>query len=308
MKVLVGVDGSAGGFAAVRLVGQLLSAERDQIALYYTPPEVRLHPGSDAGPEIIERAQQALADAVFQEARARLPDALVATAHTIVGTKNPRVGILLAADEWRAELIVMGARGSSPIKKLLVGSAVTSIVHGSTVPVLVVRPPPKQAMAPGPLRALLAWDGSEASRQAAAVLERFTWPADTSGCVITVVESLSAGAVPQWLEKRARDADSEAMAQAWIHEHEAEKQEKRGELARFCQQLPVPFQNSTPIVAEGHAAEQILLAIAAEKADLVVLGTHGKGVLERLLIGSTSEKVLAHAPCSVLLVREHLRP
>ncbi|MEX0713241.1 MAG: universal stress protein [Pirellulales bacterium] len=302
MKVLIGVDGSAGGFTAVRLAGQLLSPDADQVALYYTPPDMRLRGDSDPGPQMIERAQQALSNAVFEEALGYLPTGLSENARTIVGTRNPRQGIPAAAQEWQADMIAMGARGSGPIQKLLLGSVVDAVVHASTIPVLVARPTAGLAD-DRPISVMLAWDGSPGSRQAAQLLGKFTWQPGAVGRVVTVVESLLVAEVPEWLELRARSADSEAMAQAWIQEHEAEKQLKEAELAELCGTLPPPFRSYKPLVAEGHAAEQILKAVTAEKIDLVVLGAHGSGAIERLLIGSTSDKVLTQAPCSVLLVR-----
>lgn len=307
MKVLIGVDGSSGGFAAVRQVGQLLSAERDQVGFYYSPPEVRVALPGDSGPEILQRARQALADAVFAEARQQLPEPLAAGAELLIGSKPPKQGLLLEAEQWKADLVVTGARGLGSLAQLLLGSVSRSVVHHAHVPVLVVRPNPEHR-ARQPFRVLLAWDGSEATRQAAALLERFTWPAGAEGRVITVVESLVVGEVPEWLQERARSADAEAMAQAWVREHDAEKQRTREELRAWCGQLPAPFRGREPLVVEGSPAEQILQAIAREGIDLVVLGTHGKGAIERLLIGSTSDKLLQHAGCSVLLVREHPRP
>jgi nucleotide-binding universal stress UspA family protein len=304
MKVLVAVDGSADGFEAVRQAGRLLSPLGDKVALYFTPPEVR---DPRAAPEILDRARQALADAVFNEARAKLPAELQTGVETVLGVKPPRSGVLLAADEWRADMIVVGARGAGPMEKLLLGSVSRSVVHGSHVPVLVVRAVEGRA-AEGPLRVLLACDGSQTSRHAAEILGRFTWPSGTTCRVITVIESLLVGTVPKWLEDQARSADADAMAQAWVREHEADKQHHQEELARYCGTLPGPFQTATPIVAEGYPAEQILHAIASESIDLVVVGAHGKGALARLLMGSTSQKVLDHAPCSVLVVREHAAP
>ena len=89
MKVLMGVDGSTGAFAAVQLAGRLLSPQ-DQVALYYTPPDLRPRSGSGAEPEVLDRAKQSLAKAVFDEALTHLPAELRPGVHTIVGTKNPR--------------------------------------------------------------------------------------------------------------------------------------------------------------------------------------------------------------------------
>jgi nucleotide-binding universal stress UspA family protein len=50
-------------------------------------------------------------------------------------------------------------------------------------------------------------------------------------------------------------------------------------------------------------AEGILAAAADEQADLIVMGTHGRGGLSRLLMGSVAEHVLRKAPCPVLTVK-----
>jgi len=107
--------------------------------------------------------------------------------------------------------------------------------------------------------------------------------------------------LPQWVRDRARDADTEAMTQAWVSEHESERQTSVTELTTYQQKLPAGFQ-SPPIVAEGNPTEQLLAAITREKIDVVVVGKSVKSRLSRMLLGSTSEKILAYAPCSVLVV------
>jgi nucleotide-binding universal stress UspA family protein len=57
-------------------------------------------------------------------------------------------------------------------------------------------------------------------------------------------------------------------------------------------------------LAEGDPAEEILRIAAGEKADLIVMGTHGRTGLARLLVGSVAEAVLRQAPCPVLTVKE----
>jgi nucleotide-binding universal stress UspA family protein len=53
----------------------------------------------------------------------------------------------------------------------------------------------------------------------------------------------------------------------------------------------------------GFAPEEILHASESTPTDLVVVGSRGVGALTRCLIGSTSERVARHAPCSVLVVK-----
>jgi nucleotide-binding universal stress UspA family protein len=303
MRVLIAVDGSADGFAAVRQAGQLLAPGRDQVALFYTPPEVHVGAGSAPAAEIIDRARKALADSVFEEAAERLPDEFSDSLERLTGHGNPRRAIQAASDEWKADMIVVGARGLGPIQQALLGSISRGVAHSAHVPVFVARDNAARAGGEG-YRVLVAFDESEASEHAVGVMKRLSFPGHTIGRVVTVIESMFAGEVPEWLEKQARDADSEAMAQAWVREHDRERDHAREMLVSLSARLPEGFHGHEPIVREGHPSQQILETIKDEQIDLVVLGAHSHGIIGRLLIGSTSENVLAHAPCSVLIVRE----
>lgn len=57
------------------------------------------------------------------------------------------------------------------------------------------------------------------------------------------------------------------------------------------------------LIWEGEPAEAIVEAARAEHADVLVVGSHGRGTLGRALIGSVSDQVVRHAPCPVLVVR-----
>ncbi|MBI3465794.1 MAG: universal stress protein [Planctomycetes bacterium] len=306
MKVLCGVDGSANGFAALRFVARLLNPATDQIALYYTPPELRAGLLESCGPEVLDRARRALAEAIFNECRGRLPEALARNVHTIIGQQQPQRGLLIAADEWQAGMIVVGARGAGPISRLLLGSVSTTVAQSAKAPVLVVRAPEGDQPS-SPLRVLVAYDGSDASRHATDLLRQLTWPADAAGRVMTVCEPMLVGQLPEWLEKQPREPEFEAMSQMWVREHEAENRATHDELSAYSQTLPAAFHHD-PLVVEGDPADEILKAIDREGSDLIVMGARGLGALERLFLGSTSQKVLSHAPCSVLLVRETEKP
>ncbi len=202
---------------------------------------------------------------------------MVAGVTTIIGTENPRQGVLAAAEHSQAGLIVVGARGAGRMEKLLLGSVSTAVVRNSKVPVLVARQadtnPPN-----APLRVLVACDGSDDGHRAATFAASLHWPSDTSVVVAGVIEPLLAGTVPTWLEEKARSADAEAMAQAWVREHKADREHKEQELHQLCQALPGVFSSAKAIVAEGHPAEQILRLIAAERINLVVVGRTAWGL------------------------------
>jgi nucleotide-binding universal stress UspA family protein len=68
----------------------------------------------------------------------------------------------------------------------------------------------------------------------------------------------------------------------------------RGRLDR----VPTSF-----LIWEGDPAESIVEAARSERADVIVVGSHGRGTIGRALIGSVSDQVVRHAPCAVLVVR-----
>jgi universal stress protein A len=61
--------------------------------------------------------------------------------------------------------------------------------------------------------------------------------------------------------------------------------------------------NVTFLVWDGDPAESIVAAAASEGADMVLVGSHGRGAIGRLLLGSVSEYVVRNAPCPVLVAR-----
>lgn len=296
MRVLIGVDGSPGSLAAVAMAGRLL-AEKDEIAFYYSPVEVTFHGDATTSHDMLERARQALGNAVFDESRKHLPGPLAGKAETILGTQTANRGLAAAALEWRADIVCVGSRGLGPVKTLLLGSVANAIVRAVHVPVLVVRPAERPAQRG--MRLLLGYDEANCDRQAT-VLGWFAWPPGSSGQVIAAIDALPT--FPTWLEQRARSADAEAIAKVFAHEHEEEIQRLRQKLNEFIRRLPPIFHGSEPIVAEGYPTEEILRTAAENHVDLIVVGKSSKSFYQRFALGSTSETVLHHAHCSVLVV------
>ena len=75
-------------------------------------------------------------------------------------------------------------------------------------------------------------------------------------------------------------------------------------LAELLAAKNIDRRNVTLDVRVGDAAEEIEAAAAELKADLIVVGTHGRSGLKHLLLGSVAEHVVRHAPCPVLTVRK----
>lgn len=293
MNILIGVDGSATSLDAVRLAAGLLNPARDAVTIYFSPLELEKRLAAQAR-VIVEGAEAAL----FEEVCGLLPAGMARKPELVCTSKSPAVGLLQAAAERHADLIVVGARGHGSVERFLLGSVSRAVLHGATLPVLVARAAPR---AGGRLKALVCHHPASAAA-VAAVVGQLQWPAGTEGRVIGVAESMLAGPMPAWLERRTRDPDTAAIADAWRKEHDAEVAALGGTLAAFENTLPPAFQGRQPIVTEGNPGERILEQAKAEGVDLIVVGRTPSDALSRWLLGSTSEAVLTHAHASVLIV------
>jgi nucleotide-binding universal stress UspA family protein len=299
MKVLFAIDGSAGSFEALGQVGPLLTPGRDEVMLYCSPPQVKLA-SSNVSAELVPAARAALADAIFQQAAKRLTPQWESTVTRIVGTADARRGILAAAEQTHAELIVVGARGLNRFERLFLGSVSRAVVHGARVPVWIARPRPATSAAAQQI--LLCCENSTTARCPVELLSKLSWPGGTNCSVLTVISSVFAGHIPVWLEQQARSPDVDEMVRHWVHQHEEEVRDNFNELRNCLKDFPGQFAHARPQVVEGEPAERILAEIASQHADLVVIGArHGRSTAATIF-GSTAEAVLNHAGCSVLVV------
>jgi len=309
MKVLVGVDGSSNSLATVSFVGRLLAVERDELVLAYVAPPLPILSDDQMDPAVAARAQGALNRAVFDEAVMRLPEQWPPKVERIELNGAPGTRLLAAADERGIELIAVGCRGTGLWERFLIGSVSRAVAYSAAVPVLVVKTtggPDSEKLAgtaDGTFRMLAAYDGSEFGERIAAVLSQLSWPDRSRGWVTSVVQPMFVHQLPDWLEPLQRDPDVQAMAEAWQKEYDRQLAQVVEDVKQYQTKLPTEFRATEPIVSQGNAAEQILATIARQKIDLAIVGSRGRGAVGRLLIGSTSARVLNEAPCSVLITR-----
>jgi nucleotide-binding universal stress UspA family protein len=305
MRVLIGIDGSEAGWEAIYQASRLVS-DKDDIALYYAPPQIVFQRGSGPTTHVIQRTQRSLAESVLNEAAQRLPSNLLPKVEKIVGEHDPKTGIKIAAEKWKADLIAVGATGAGALRGLLLGSVPRALIRSTTIPVFVAR---KKAdkRSDGVYRVLLSVDEVPQSEAVAELLAKIGWPQPSLGRVIHVVEPLFGAEVPAWLEEKAKLASDDELARAWVEEHEAQKRHKYAEMSDFSNRLPTPFAGNPPVIIEGRPAEKILETAIADDIDLIVVGTRELGTWERFMLGSTAQKLIHHAPCSVLVTHRPAR-
>ncbi|NNJ25480.1 universal stress protein [Alienimonas chondri] len=143
---------------------------------------------------------------------------------------------------------------------------------------------------PAPSRVLLATDHSAESQRAAELLARLPFPAPPT---VTLLHAL---AVPSLHSGLGATAVSDGV----LARLDAEAEEAlTAEAARLAKR----GLRTTPVFRRGRPAPTILAEAESMEADLVVAGAVGQSALERLLLGSVSDRVASQAPCSSLVVR-----
>jgi nucleotide-binding universal stress UspA family protein len=96
------------------------------------------------------------------------------------------------------------------------------------------------------------------------------------------------------------DGHVDLAAQQHYSAHWAAAEKRlRAEIVRI-QEVGVPARG---VMLGGKPAQQIVRVASDERADFIVIGTHGAGFVERLLVGSVAERVIRTAACPVLIVR-----
>ena len=200
--------------------------------------------------------------------------------------------ILGNARDMPADLVVMGTHGRGGFERLVLGSVTEKVLRKLACPVLTVPPHAgKTPTVPGPFTSILcATDFSNASLHA---LEYAMSLAQEAGSTLTVVFSL------QW------ELEDEAELQAPVVSEyrlmrEADSQKRLDAL------IPKSVRDVCKVetvMATGKASREITRIADNVMADLIVMGVHGRGVVDLTLFGSTTHYVIRHAHCPVLTVR-----
>lgn len=298
MRVLIAVDGSEGGWEAIRQTAPLLSPGRDEVALFHSQPQVRFQSRDAAGV-----ATAAVGDEVLEVAKKHVP-AAIAHRLTLISSDEPaRQGILKAAEAHNADLISIGGRGASALEGLFLGSVARHIVRNSDRPVLVARAKPDKA-SDTQYSALLAIDETPPGPKGLGLLKKLSWPSGSSARLIHITRPLFGDQVPEWVEQRARQTRDESLSEAWVKEFETEKRDTYARLAQICGQLPPPFCDSEPVLLEGVPADKIIETVIADDIDLLIAQARNLSALQRFVLGSTTEKLVHYCPSSVLVLHE----
>lgn len=143
MKILLAVDGSSPSQAAIDAVAHRPWPAATTVRILsviqpYTPPATEFVLAGATLEEIRER-QTTEADGLTKHAGEQIAASGRLSAETAIREGDPRTAIVDAADEWQADLIVVGSHGRTGLKRLMLGSVAQSVVAHAHCSVEVVR-------------------------------------------------------------------------------------------------------------------------------------------------------------------------
>jgi nucleotide-binding universal stress UspA family protein len=308
MKILVAYDGSEGADRALNDI-KLAGLPQEAEALVTTVAEVWLQPPPSSY-DIIESpfAEATTAAAVaraveHREAEAAHEFALGAAKRIesifprweVRGealTGSPASTILKKAEEWEADLIVVGPHGRTAIGRLILGSISRKIVTEAHCSVRVARG--RERLDNAPVRLLVGLDGSDCAQDAARTMAARDWPAGTEVRVVAAYDALVPTVVGQFIPPIVRVADeANREERAWVREiveASARELRRRGLIV-------------SPAVIPGDPRRALIEEARCWRADSIFVGARGLSRLDRFLLGSVSAAIAARAHCSVEVVR-----
>jgi nucleotide-binding universal stress UspA family protein len=286
--VVVGVDGSPPSNAAVVWAAREAASRGVPLTLAHIQPLPLepMWPGPQIAPksavrqrkygsEVVQRAREIVDEATGENGRS-----VEVECQVLVGSIVPTL-VDLSKD---AQMVVAGCRGDGPIGRLLLGSVSSGLVRHAKCPVGVIHDENPLAMGRDQASVLVGIDGSPASETATAIAFD---EASRRGVRLQALHVWS-----DWTNFELPGFDVSAAAT----EAELALAER---LAGWQERYPDVLVDR--VVVCGHPAEQILGH--AESAQLVVVGSHGRGGFAGMLLGSVSSRVAESATIPVIVAR-----
>lgn len=283
-KILLPVDGSEGAQRAVDAAAQIRWPKGSEFKVISVVERQRVLPRAAAALE--DRARS-----VVEAARGFLEKADWPAASAVLRGAPSQV-ILEIARRWRADLVILGSRGLGTVRGALLGSVSAAVARAAPCSVLVVRGP----LGP-PLRAVMAVDGSKHSRLAARRLAAL----GARGNTVTVVQVItppriaSLGLLPGKIAGVIR-AELKSVTE-----------EMKSDASRTVRAVAKMFREAgweaESLVRSGDPFAEVTSAAREASITLVGVGPRGVTGIERILLGSVTERLLSAPGVSLFIGR-----
>lgn len=291
MRILVGVDGSSSSDAVIQEAARRpWPAGSEFNVMTVVDPFFFTR-----APAILEEARKSTIQSLEEQAKPLVDAGWRVNADVILD--NPRHALPRVASRWRADLILLGSHGRGAVGRLLLGSTAQAVLRHAECSVEIVRKRTGPETAGSGMHVLIPTDGSEYADAALQFVAQRPWPDGSEFLIVASPEyPVLAGEYPYF---PTEDVDL-VMKSGREHANESAKAGERTLLNAGLK--------ATSLVCEvqDSPAQAILAAAEEWKADLIVMGSHGRRGFDRLILGSVSETVALHAHCSVEVIRKPL--
>lgn len=278
-KILITIDGSESSMHALKESFKLASNEKSWITVVSVVPP---YEGDLAlvGVGNIMRSMRKPCEAALSEAE-RIAKKERASIKTVCEEGEIYERIVDLAEAENCDLIVMGRKGLHRLERAFIGSVTARVIGHSRRDVLVVPVETKI----GWKNILLATDGSKYSE--AAIDKAIDFAKSYRGRL----KAVSVVDVPAEYYAEAPKAVEDLIKSA------------KGFVSIVKEKTGASNINTETFVGEGEAYKVITDLARMEKADVIIMGSHGRTGIKRLLMGSVTEGVIGHSPCPVLVVK-----
>jgi nucleotide-binding universal stress UspA family protein len=199
------------------------------------------------------------------------------------------------ATQIEADLVVLTTHGRAGLARAWLGSVADTLMRRLPIPVLLVRPPeaaPDLNHEPVVARILIPLDGSTLAEQVLAHAMALGRPMQAAYTLLQAIDPVILGYTPA--------AYAMGLDELII---EQERVAAQSYLAEIAERLRAESLRVETNVAIGPSAAAILDYAHAHRVDLIALATHGRGGLQRWLLGSVADKVVRGASVPVLVYR-----
>ena len=293
MKTLIAIDDSDCSRWAVESLACYNWTEEDEIRVVTVIDLFEFVPSSYYDEtEAMTKAKKVLEEGV-SILKKQFPKAQISSS-IIKGLVKP--AIVELCDQWKPDLLAVGSHGRKGFKKLLLGSVSNSLLLSAPCPVLLIKN--KSLVTDEKHKTvLISVDNSEYSKETVEAVLNTDFADDIKFHVLSVVENINdvycldyacANYIQQLGELR-KEIEREAT------ELVDQLKDKLGD--RFG------AERVSGGIINGHVPEAILEEAKTRSAGLIVLGSHGKNFVERMIIGSVSYSIAVQSECSVLVVK-----
>ena len=290
MKILLAVDASPHSKHAVQMVKHLSASVQLSILYVVDVPSLKhAYLSSECSEKDFEGYRQEVAR-LSQHVLHDTRDELLSSAREIqliADNGDPAESIIQTAEEHEVDVILLGHRGMTPSATFLLGGVSQKVATYAPCSVLICKGP-----VPVLDRVLLTVDGSDASKNTVQFLGKFPFK-EPLHLIIEMV----------WAPPPSRLLASVSKSSFVAPKTESAKSQGEAYLRKVAE----PFQNGPYDVRIewkcGDPPLAILESAKQHNVQMIVVGARGLKGIKRFLLGSVSQKILTHAPCSVLIVR-----